>query len=239
MMAWAMLIVDTFDAASDAQVKFYADAALKTSVNPMGKEFGTLYSALTDKAAVNKLLKAMVLKGKEEMKIPMVQEMLKACITGKGYAKNLGDFTKLMVNAKAIKDLGNVLMPFHADATAAQKDLDKLQEAYIKNLGAAGLTAKVDGKGPFSILEYLQKRQDKIAGDAVTKAVRKVIMDALGALPAVLPANLATNLATQKAAVATALKGWDKYATGVNGTRCEQVTPGVPDTKRTGSCIYN
>lgn len=52
--------------------------------------------------------------------------MLKSCIAGKYYEKNLGDFTKLCVNAKALKALGYALMPFHADNTAAQKSIDAL-----------------------------------------------------------------------------------------------------------------
>lgn len=72
-------------------------------------------------------------------------------------------------------------------------------------------------------MEYLNKRQEKIAGDDVTKAVRKVIMDALGNLPDVT--DHAANKETVKAAVAEALKGWDKYATpkaGETGFDCSQ-----------------
>lgn len=129
MMAWAMLLIDTFDKKSEAQKKFYADIKLETEgSNPLGTEFGAIYSKL-DAAGVIKAdaaLDKMCKKGKEEMYIPKVQEMLKSCITGKYYEKNLGDFTALCVNAKAIKKLGYALMPFNADNTAAQKDLDKL-----------------------------------------------------------------------------------------------------------------
>lgn len=46
MMTWAKLIVDTFDATSDYQKKFYADIKLATTANPLGSEFGTIYAAL-------------------------------------------------------------------------------------------------------------------------------------------------------------------------------------------------
>lgn len=128
IMAWAMLLVDTFDADSEAQKKFYADVALAEGANPLGTEFGTIFKSLEGDAATKAkaALAKMCLAGKTSMYIPKVQAMLKACIKAKGYEKNLGDFTTMMVNAKALKDLGKVLMPFHADATDAQKDLDKL-----------------------------------------------------------------------------------------------------------------
>lgn len=129
-MSWAMLLIDTFDEESEAQKKFYNDVALKTAgeANPLGTEFGTIYSALTGDAlakAKTELAK-MCLAGKTKLYIPKTQEMLLACIRAKGYEKNLGDFTKLMVNAKALKKLGYALMPFNADNTAAQKNIDTL-----------------------------------------------------------------------------------------------------------------
>lgn len=114
IMAWAMLLVDAFDADSEAQKKFYSDIELETTANPLGSEFGTIYKALKDDGLTKAkdALKAMCQKGKETMYIPKVQAMLKACIAGKYYEKNLGDFTTLCVNAKAIKKLGYALMPF-------------------------------------------------------------------------------------------------------------------------------
>lgn len=63
-MAWAMLIINAFDPESDYQKKMKADILLKTDSNPFGKEFGTIYSALTgtDKEKADKELAAMCLK---------------------------------------------------------------------------------------------------------------------------------------------------------------------------------
>lgn len=74
-----------------------------------------------------------------------------------------------------------------------------------------------------------------MAGDAVTAAVRKVVMDALEALPAVESANIATNLSTMKGNVATALAGWDKYAAptaGQTGFDCAQDDPAAEKPAR-------
>lgn len=81
---------------------------------------------MTDKTKADTAIKTLCQTGKEMMYIPKVQALLKAMIAGKYYEKGLGDFTTLCVNAKAIKKLGYALMPFNADNTAAQKDLDKL-----------------------------------------------------------------------------------------------------------------
>lgn len=126
IMAWAMLLDETFNTDNEMQKKFWADIKLTTEANPLGSEFGTIYSKMADKTKADTAIKKMCQAGKESMYIPKVAAMLKAMIAGKYYKKGLGDFTTLCVNAKKIKKLGYALMPFHADNTAAQKDLDKL-----------------------------------------------------------------------------------------------------------------
>lgn len=66
IMAWAMLLVDTFDAESDAQKKFWAGVKATDATNPLGSEFGTIYKALEGDALTkaDKALKAMCLAGK-------------------------------------------------------------------------------------------------------------------------------------------------------------------------------
>lgn len=50
--------------------------------------------------------------------------MLSAMIAGKYYEKNLQDSVDLCVNAKALKDLGMVLMPFNTEKVEIQTEMD-------------------------------------------------------------------------------------------------------------------
>jgi len=123
--AWYMLLVDTFDPLAASKVKFMGDLEKTTETgNSFGKEFGTLYKALTDKTAANAKIDTICYNAKKDMYAPKYAAHVMARTKGKYYAKNLNDFLTLGVEEKKLLTAGYAMMPFNAERLDVIKDID-------------------------------------------------------------------------------------------------------------------
>lgn len=75
IMAWAMLLIDTFDPKSEAQKLFKAGIVKTTALdNPLGEEFGKIYKDLTgdDLTKADSEIDQLCKRTKQQMGIPKV-----------------------------------------------------------------------------------------------------------------------------------------------------------------------
>lgn len=226
--------------APDFKSKNYGFYNFEVGTSPES-EYKLIYKALTKNIELNGKVREIFLKFVEDYHFPLITDHINARLAGKWYTLKLGQYADARVQEKKVLDTGLALMPFAPKGVINENvaDMDKQQDAYIKGQGSIGLLKAADGKGPLSIVEYLSKRFELITSSDENKAVTKLIMNSVTALPKASSANYSSDLTTLKSSINTVLKAWDIYktpTTGQQGSDCSKNSADTP-VRPTPACV--